>query len=496
MIIERYDNLKEGHEVRQNLIALRKELQEKGEKQQWIRLQQEEGDVLTDCLYHQDPKVRKNAALILGELGEQKSLQPLFEAYKKEERRFVKTAYLKGISHLDYQPIEQQLEERLKQLVGIQPSEEEKKHIQEEMHQIQDMLHQIGRKEKHVFCGYNNSFEMLLTTYTPYQQITADQARQIEQTQVQIVPAGVLVRTRYLQSVQQIRTYRELLFLLKGKKSLTGTPEEIGAALAETKLLEQLEKNHKQKVPFYFRLEIRSKMTLGERSVFAKRLSAALEANTQRKLLNSTSDYEVELRLIENREGGFLPCFRLMTLPDARFAYRKEVVATSIHPSLAALCMQLAEPYLKEHAQILDPFCGVGTMLVERNRVLRARVNYGIDLFGEAIEKARHNTKRAGITVHYINRNFFEFKHEYLFDEIVTNMPVRGKSTKEEMDQLYASFFEKAREVLKVQGIVILYSCETGFVKKQLRLHPEFRLKTEFELRKKDDAHLFIIEKK
>lgn len=496
MIIERYDEIKEGHEVRQNLIALREELQEKTEKQQWIRLQQEEGDVLLDCLHHEDPKVRKNAALIIGSLGQQQSLKPLYEAYEAEEKRFVKTAYLKGISHLDYLPIKRQLEGRLQQLVHMQPSEEEKKHIQEEVRQLQAMLHEIDDEEKHEFCGYNNNFELLLTTYTPYQQITADQARQIEQTQVQVVPVGVRVRTGRLQSVQRIRTYRELLFLLKGKKNLTGTPEEIGAALAETDLVEQLEKNHKQAAPFYFRLEIRSSMTLQERSVFAKKLAASIETNTKRKLLNSTTDYEVELRLIENREGGFLPCFRLMTLSNPRFAYRKEVVASSIHPSLAALCMQLAKPYLKEHAQILDPFCGVGTMLVERNRVLRARVNYGIDLFGEAIEKARRNAERAGLMVNYIHRNFFDFKHDYLFDEIVTNMPVRGKSTKEEMDQLYAAFFQKASQVLKAQGTVILYSCETGFVKKQLRLHSEFHLKMEFELRKKDDAHLFIIEKK
>ena len=30
------------------------------------------------------------------------------------------------------------------------------------------------------------------------------------------------------------------------------------------------------------------------------------------------------------------------------------------------MIVALAEPYLKENAQILDPFCGVGTMLIER----------------------------------------------------------------------------------------------------------------------------------
>lgn len=46
-----------------------------------------------------------------------------------------------------------------------------------------------------------------------------------------------------------------------------------------------------------------------------------------------------------------------------------------MHPSLAALIMELAAPYLKENAQIIDPFCGVGTMLIERDIRVPAREN-------------------------------------------------------------------------------------------------------------------------
>ncbi len=49
---------------------------------------------------------------------------------------------------------------------------------------------------------------------------------------------------------------------------------------------------------------------------------------------------------------------------------------------------QLAKDYLKEEAQVLDPFCGVGTMLIERNQVKKAKVMYGVDLYGEAIDGA------------------------------------------------------------------------------------------------------------
>jgi len=65
--------------------------------------------------------------------------------------------------------------------------------------------------------------------------------------------------------------------------------------------------------------------------------------------------------------GSCFPVLSFHTLPDKRFVYRKNAIAASIHPSAAALMMELASPYLKEDAQIMDPFCGVGTMLIERD---------------------------------------------------------------------------------------------------------------------------------
>ena len=120
---------------------------------------------------------------------------------------------------------------------------------------------------------------------------------------------------------------------------------------------------------------------------------------------------------------------------------------------------------------------------------------YGIDSFGEAISKARDNTRLANREVYYINRNFFDFSHEYLFDEIITNMPDRGKKTKEEHDQFYGSFFTKAAELLQERGKIFLYSNEKNYVKKQLRLHKEFTLLQEYGMDDKENYHLFLIEK-
>lgn len=129
------------------------------------------------------------------------------------------------------------------------------------------------------------------------------------------------------------------------------------------------------------------------------------------------------------------------------------MLASSIHPANAALLMRLLKPYLKEHAQVLDPFCGVGTMLVERQRLMAANPLYGIDIYPEAIEKARENAEAAKVRINFINRDFLDFRHEYLFDEIITNMPgvTRTKGV-EEITELYERFFRKVPEVLKKDG--------------------------------------------
>ena len=132
-------------------------------------------------------------------------------------------------------------------------------------------------------------------------------------------------------------------------------------------------------------------------------------------------------------------------------------------------------------------------MLVERDLLVPAGDMYGTDIFGEAITGARENAKAAGMNINYIHRDAFDFTHKYLFDEIVTDMPDRGKKTREEQDRFYGQFFEKAAELLKAGGVMVMYSDENGFVKKHLRLRSDFYLRKEYCIREKEGYYLFII---
>lgn len=512
----------QNRDIRVNLIEIRQRMKQPGEKEAFLRFlfdRPQLSDVLQELLTHEDPKVRKNAAQIIGEANAEENLSALYEAYRREETLFIRSDYLKAIGQMDYRSLLGKLKERLEEMKEQEVPENELKHYREEMTQLQKLLLKLQPGKQHVFTGMDGRYDVLLTTNRNFREMTARQVMSSSE-----VSMGVRVRHADLRQLLKIRTFRELLFLV----NVTGVgpePEEAAHALAGSNLLMLLAQGHAAEKeispaqghagekesssargqsmgkncfaePFRFRITVVGKMPLDKRSTFIRKCSFALEQASGRKLINSASDYEAELRLMERKDGTFLPLLKLYTIKDPRFVYRRESIAASIHPSEAALIATLTQPYLAENAQVLDPFCGVGTMLVERDILKSARGLYGVDMFGEAIEKARENAKLAEKEIHYINRDFFDFTHKGLFDEIFTNMPVRGKKTKEEQDVFYQNFFEKALDVLKPGGIMVLYSNEKGFVKKQLRLRDEWKLLNEFCLNEKEDFCVFVIKRR
>lgn len=492
MVKEQYESLKTGENLRKDLIALKQELKSAEGKQELLKLLQGDYSLLLGLLRHAEPKVRGNAAVVLGRLSLDEFAAPLYQAYQEEEKLFIKSNYLSALASMDCSRFHPQLAQRLKELERYQPPEEEEKHIREELKALRTLLHTSQRHQRHRFQGYDGTYEVILTTGKLHQEVTA---RQVKHGKATVLKSGVRVVTSDIRQILEIRTYRELLFSLDEKK-LEPDPKLAAKALAASNLLDLLEQAHNSKGSFYFRLGIQSRMPLDKRSDFAKKCAFALEQETGRRLYNSTSGYEVEIRLIEGREGAFLPLVKLFTFEKDRFAYRKHTVATSIRPEQAALAAHLASPYLEKWAHVLDPFCGVGTMLIERDRVCRARVLYGVDMFGEAIDGAWENTRLAGKEANYIQRDFFTFSHEYQFEEIFTNMPDRGQKSREEHDLFYGRFFKKASEVLTENGRMVLYSNEKNFIKKQLRLNRDFTLLQEYSMDEKGNYFLFIIGKK
>ena len=492
MIRDTFENLLQHKDIRQNLIQLRVELKEGFNKIALLYQIGTDYTVFDELLQNDDAKIRKNTALIMGDLAVPCFLDKLNEAYKKEEQLFVKSSYLSAMKGLSYEELLPEMKARLSILSELEINDSNRKHIGEEMRTLSGLILEKENVEQHQFDGYEVPSELILLTNRNFKNVTLEQV-QVQDIRVKEFNAGVIVKTDRLRKILPIRTYGELLFIIDDLQVCSTDVNEAAKVITESSLLEFMEKRHMGAAPFYFRIEIKSKLELDKKSAFTKKLGIEIERLTKRNLINSTSKYEFELRMIENKEGGYNILIKLYTLKDDRFYYRKHAIASSIQPVNAALMVALAKDYLIEDAQVLDPFCGVGTMLIERNKLVHTNTMYGLDIYSDAINKAKENTEAAHAIVHYINRDFFDFKHEYLFDEIFTNMPrVMGHKEEQEITELYQRFFAKAPEHLKNGGIIVMYSHNKDYVEKLLN-RKIYRIEKEFEISMKERAYLIVI---
>lgn len=450
MVKDIYESICRGEDVRADLLCLKEKIRDEKNRKEFAHVLAGDFGRLEQLLENEDAKVRKNAALILGELESEDVLPCLYRAYEKETQLFVRESYLKAMAKLDFRlwiPKLKEKQEDLAQEIGAAP-EEKRKHLRREAAVLSKMILKYEKSVHHSFIGIQNA-DVILLCNRNNREITA---RQIQTGEVSFLAGGVHVKGARLDEIREIRTWQELLFPLHGEAVREEGPVAAAQTVWNTELMSLLQESHTGKGAFRFRLEYRGSMEGQKKSRFMKKAALLLEEISGRALVNSISDYEIEIRLVESKKRGYLPLLKLCTMEDNRFAYRREVTAASIAPVNAALIMQIAGNYLKENAQVLDPCCGVGTMLIERKYFGNADPLYGIDIFSESIRKARENSERAGMPIHYITRDYLTFEHDYLFDELITDLPPAAD------EKFYRDFFVKSGELLRDRAVLVLYN--------------------------------------
>ena len=96
--------------------------------------------------------------------------------------------------------------------------------------------------------------------------------------------------------------------------------------------------------------------------------------------------------------------------------------------------------------------------------------------------------------IHFINRDFFDFQHEYLFDEIVSNLPgVTRTKDKQEIRRLYQRLFEKSSQVLKRGGLMLLYTTEPDLLQDCVRRETRYRILEKWVIVEREGHTLFAI---
>lgn len=524
------EQIKKDRDVRQNLIEIRQNISDESLRRRFMYQLGGDFSLLTELLKNEDPKVRRNAALILGMTEDEDVLPELFDAWEAEETLFIREDYLKAISGLDYREYLPRLQARIDELSeqstrtkpddmseeseielkgaeggssqGASPSQpdadnplwDNEKHLLAELSRLRRMVERYEKHGRHHFIKMNPAPDLLLRTNLLYSEVTA---KQIAGGNVHAMRGSVHVKGGDLNEILKVRTWTECLFPIPGARPIHGDEKMIAAKLRDLKIGNYLYYLHEDsQQPFRYRIELKSLMIAKDKKgEYIRRIASRLDAFEKGKLINSDSDYEVELRLIERKDHSLVPMLKLFTIPDERFAYRKEATAQSTAPAMAALAAELARPYLREGAQILDPFCGVGTLLIERCLAVSADPVYGIDRFGEAIEKAKKNSaiteEFRHAPIHYINKDFFDFTHEYLFDEIITYLPPAEGGESEEGFAL--RFLLKAASILNDNAVLILLTNAPDAMKDAAEKTSGYSVKEEYVLNERSGCHELIL---
>ena len=510
--------------------------------------------IILACLTHEDAKTRKNAALVLQTIAEEYGMDIfgddqvedpatsdeaptasdlpsaevasyLYAAYKAEETMFVRSAYLEALKCFDCEPYRAELMERLTFLKEESWAEGDLKHVREERHAIESLFEASASEMKSEFKGLDREMGILL--------VIDEAVREAAQTELgagaKVVPGGVRLTTSSWKKVQSCRLYKEALFPVPLRKGSQITISNMGSLVADSKLIPMVDELLKaagdstqtgsagenavsvgnaaenagsvgsagenagaREHPF--RMEIRSSSDEDRSGTVLKRAAAELEEASKGRLRNSKTAYEFTLVLMAKRDGSLSPYIKLPDSTDHRFDYRKNSEATSMSAVMAAEAVQMIRPYLKDGAQVIDPFAGVGTLLIERAKAVPHGDLYATDIYGHAVIGGRENAELAGVNISYINRDFFDFKHDYPFDEVITEFPDLFNKEAEEKEEFFRNFFRSAMEVTADKAMLFLISAEDKAMHKHIRLNPELRIVSEIEFRSHEK--IYVIEKK
>ena len=184
---------------------------------------------------------------------------------------------------------------------------------------------------------------------------------------------------------------------------------------------------------------------------------------------DNPSAYAFEIRLIGRRMFVIFP-------KDTRFAYRKESIPASINPVTAASVLRLCLPYMKENARVLDPFCGSGTMLIERALIKKTEALVGIDISAAAIKAACENRMASGRKFALIHGDALYFGTG-IYDEVISNMPFGIRVSGHRLNErLYADFSKRLSELLDHGGYAFLYTLEKRLLRDSLKALTEFKI--------------------
>lgn len=440
------------------------------------------------------PKVRKNAARLLGEMGDGQDVPALRAAIGKEDTLFVLPSLLLALGRCGSEEEIPFLEVLQGEWQSREETPENAKHRQEILLAISTALAALRPVVDSRFLGLP-SLPLALLAPGGCGPLLAGECKDKDIPLAKTEGDACLTQTMDYGDAFAARCFTEALIPLGGTplppkadnaEALAAWAKDAARAL-QTPLIPIVSAYQPQPIPY--RLELRG-LAHARRGPLARALATALDAapferalaEHSAQLQNNPSHYVFELRLTLEASRTAAAA-RLYLPPDPRYAYREKSLPASIQPSAAACLMAFAQPHTKENARVIDPCCGSGTLLVERALLSPGTKSIaegiGVDKFPQAVAAARQNASAAArlfgkeiLPIEIIGGDLRSFRPNAPFDELYANLPFGVRvGDGDEAERLYASLISRLDEYLLPTGFALLYTTRRASVERHAKRH-------------------------
>lgn len=416
---------------------------------------------LRGLLSDNNPKVRKNAARLLGALAQQSDADALIDALEAEEIDFVVPSILLALGNAGGAGALAAVRAAIQ---SLSTADAEDKHVREAKEAATVALSRLSPRVPREFTGLKSATNIELHALEGCGEQLMGEASSKGLVPDDTDGNALLFKTQDYRALFALRCFEEAILPvgacalppLDGKKAAIDAWAKQVAHAAQP-FAELLVSCLSGEPPIPYRIELRGVLH-EERGPLAHAIALALDSGGCTR--NAPSSYDAELRLYVTGRQTLLYA-KLFVPPDDRFSYRLSALPASINPVAAATLLRFALPYLKADARVLDPCCGSGTLLVERAKLLNAKELVGVDISADAVRIARGNTKAASVPVEILGGDMLTFRPRAPFDELIANLPFGTRvGTHDANAALYKGLFERLPVLLAKDGVAILYTTQ------------------------------------
>lgn len=187
-----------------------------------------------------------------------------------------------------------------------------------------------------------------------------------------------------------------------------------------------------------------------------------------------SSGGELDFRI--SLEGDQLELgIRLAEKPLHRREYKLHSRPGSTKAPLAYIMASLAK--IEPNHQVLDPCCGVGTILIEASRAFPDAQYEGRDIEEEALVSARANAQTSGSEISFHQGDVRKISlAEASVDRIISNPPWgRQVASHLELRSFYEQMYAEWKRLLKMQGIIVVLTDQEEVMQKLLKAESVFQ---------------------